>query len=97
MKTPALGKPVLVHLFSRQMVLPGVGWGKGCPRGEGTGLDLWSDRLQRGQEGVKLTKYLLYICWRQSWCTAAAASSVAAAPRVSIVRVPYLLPLTICE
>ena len=62
-----------------------------------SGLELKFERVQRGQEGVKLTKDLLAICRRQSCCTAAAASSVAAAPRVFIVRVPELLPLTVRE
>ena len=60
--------------------------------------------LQRGQEGVELTKDAtftkdaLYTCGSRSCCcTASTASSVAAAPRVSVVRVPDLLPLTVCE
>ena len=62
------------------------------------GRDLELERLQRGQEGVKLAKDLLRICRRQSCsCTAAAASSAAAAPRVLVVRVPDVLPLTVCE
>ena len=61
------------------------------------GRDLELERLQRGQEGVKLAKDLLCICRRQSCCTAAAASSAAAAPRVLVVRVPDVLPLTVCE
>ena len=53
---------------------------------------------QRGQEGVELTKDALCTCGSRSCCcTATTASSVAAAPRVSVVRVPDLLPLTVCK